>query len=114
MKQWTVGELYLGFNRNGLPVFTQPGGPGTPVFPQAPTIFPQQYQGYQQVPMSYPSLYVAGCLHQFNCYEIFEVDSPNDGNQVALACCPICSYIQEIFDPYTNFSNYEITPIVIA
>jgi len=29
-------------------------------------------------------------------------------------CCPVCSYIQEIIDPYENYSNYEITPIVVA
>jgi hypothetical protein len=112
--QWIVGELYLGFNRNGLPVWKQPGGPGTPVLPAAPALFPEVFQGYQQQVMSYPSLYVAGCNHQFNCYEIFEVLSPNDGHQVALVCCPICSYIQEIIDPYANYQNYMDTPIVIA
>jgi len=29
-------------------------------------------------------------------------------------CCPICSYIQEIIDPYANYQNYMDTPIVIA
>jgi hypothetical protein len=112
--QWQVGELYLGFNRNGLPVFSQPGGPGTPVLPAAPTLFPAQNQGYPQQVMSYPSLYAAGCNHQFNCYEIFEVLSPSDGHQVALVCCPVCSYIQEIIDPYSQYQNYEDVPIVVA
>jgi hypothetical protein len=112
--QWTVGVLYLGFYRNGQLVWKQPGGPGTEVFPQAPSLFPQVFQGYQQQVMSYPSLYVAGCGHQFNCYEIFEVLSPADGHQVALVCCPTCSFIQQVIDPYSSYQNYEDTPIVVA
>lgn len=112
--QWVVGELYLGFNRNGLPVWKQPLGVGTPVLPEAPALFPEVFQGYQQQVMSYPSLYVAGCNHQFNCYEIFEVDSPAGGDQVALVCCPVCSFIQEIIEPYSKYTDYMETPLVIA
>jgi hypothetical protein len=81
--------------------------------------------------MSYPSLYIGNCGHAYNCLEIFEVFQASGGygeggygeggygvggagDQAALACCPVCSAIQEIFDPYGNFSNYEITPIVVA
>ncbi|MGO8792917.1 MAG: hypothetical protein ACLQVL_36780 [Terriglobia bacterium] len=113
-QNWQVGQLYLGFNRNGLPVWKQPGGPGTIVYPQAPALFPQVYQGYQQQVMSYPSLYVGNCNHSYNCLEIFEVYEPSDGTQVALACCPVCSAIQAIYNPWDSYWNYEETPLVIA
>jgi hypothetical protein len=112
--QFAVGQLYKGFTRNGLPVWSQPGGIGTPVFPALPTQFPTIYQGYYQSVMSYPSLYVFGCLHPLNCAEIFEVYDPYNDVQVALVCCPMCSYIQEIISPYETYQNYEDTPILVA
>lgn len=112
--QWQVGQLYKNGLVNGLPVFTQPGGIGTTVYPQAPALFPQQYMGYPQVVMNYPSLYVALCGHSFNCYEIFEVIDPYAGVQVALCCCPVCSLIQEIISPYENYSNYQDAPLIVS
>jgi hypothetical protein len=112
--QWQVGQLYKGGLINGLPVWTQPGGQGTPVFPQPPTQFPTNYMGYAQVVMSYPALYQFGCLHFQNCPEIFSVYDPYAGVQVALLCCSQCSYIQEIFSPAETYWNYEDTPIVVG
>ena len=108
------GTLYLGFYRNGLKVWSQPGGAGTPVVPQAPQQFPQVNQGYYQVPMTYPSLYVAGCGHSFNTYEVFKVYDPYTQLQAALLSCPVCSYVQQVIEPYSNYQNYEDTPIVVA
>jgi hypothetical protein len=111
--EYQVGELYLGTTRNGLPVWTQPV-PGGLVYPQLPTEFPTQYQGYQQAPMSYPSLYVFPCGHPLNVPEIFEVYEPSSDDQVALVCCPMCSYIAQIISPYADFQSYMDTPIIIA
>lgn len=112
--QFEVGQLYKNGLINGLPVFTQPGGPGTLVYPQYPTLFPAQNQGYYQQIMSYPALYYAGCGHGFNCFEVFEVYDPYGEQQVALLCCPFCSYIQAIYEPADDYWNYEVTPIVIG
>jgi hypothetical protein len=110
--EWQVGELFLGTKRNGLPVWSQPV-PGGLVYPQPPTLFPAQYQGYQQMVMSYPSLYVLGCGHQSNCLEVFEVYQPSLGTQAALICCGQCSYIAEIM-PLAQYQNYMDTPIVVV
>lgn len=83
------------------------------VYPQAPTQSPEFFMGFPQVPMSYPSLYVAGCGHQFNEFEIFEAYQESLGEQVALICCPICSYIQQIM-LYTEYQSYIDTPLVVA
>jgi hypothetical protein len=112
--QYVVGELYNGGKVNGQQVWSQPGGVGTLVYPQPQALSPENNMGYQQSVMSYPALYSAGCGHFFNIYEIFEVLSPSDGHQVALVACPQCSYIQEIIDPYSQYQNYEDTPLVIA
>ena len=110
--EYQVGELYLGTTRNGLPVWKQPI-PGGLVYPQLPTEFPTQYQGYQQAPMSYPSLYVLGCGHPSNCLEVFEAYQPSLGTQVALICCGQCSFISQIL-LYSQYQNYMDVPIVVT
>ena len=112
-KQWRVGEVYPSLTRNGLPVWTQPGGIGTPVLPAPQQYSPEQYQGYQQNIMSYPSLYAFGCKHYLNCAEVFEVYDPVLKEQVALICCNQCGYIQQILK-YSEYQNYEDMPIVVA
>ena len=95
------GTLYLGLTRNGLPVWSQPGGPGTLVFPQQP-------QG------EHSALYSFGCGHWFNCPEIFEIWYPYNEVQAALVSCPICSFVQQVIEPYENYQSYIDTPIVVA
>ena len=112
--EWSVGQLYGGGKVNGLPVYTQPGGIGTRVIPQAPQQFPQNFQGYYQVPMTYPSLYTAGCGHAFNCFGTQQVYDPYDEVQVILLLCPICGYIQEIYSPASMYYDYVETPIVVG
>jgi hypothetical protein len=111
--QFAVGQLYGDGLVNGLPFWTQPGGIGTQVFPAQPSQFPLQYQGYVQVPMTYPALYQAGCGHRFNCYTVWEVYDPYLQEQMALIACPACGYLQEIMK-YSDFQNYEITPLITA
>ena len=64
--------------------------------------------------MSYPSLYVLACGHPSNCLEIYQVYDPYSQQQVCLECCPQCSFIQAIFNPASDYHNYEITPIVVG
>ena len=111
--QFQVGQLYKGGLINGLPTWQQPGGQGTQVFPALPTQFPTNFQGYYQSPMSYPSLYVAGCLHPLNCWEVFSVYDPYAEEQMALICCPMCSYIQQVM-PFSEYENYEDVPILVG
>lgn len=111
--EFQVGQLYLGFNRNGLPVWSQPGGIGTLVFPQLPTQFPTQFQGYPQSVMSYPALYYAGCGHPLNVWEIYSYYDPYVQDNMVLVTCPMCSYIQQIM-PAAQYYNYVEVPIVVA
>jgi hypothetical protein len=116
--QLQVGQLYLGFNRNGLPVWSQPGGIGTPVFPQLPTIFPwngQREDTHDQYewPAAYSSLYVLGCGHPSNCLEIYSYFDKYADEIMALICCGQCSYINEIM-PYTQYQSYLETPLVVT
>jgi hypothetical protein len=112
--QWSVGELYNGGLENGLPYWSQPDGPGTLVYPQLPRIFPAQNMGYPQTPMSYPAMYYFGCGHPLNCPSIQQVYDPYSETQVILLLCPMCSFIQYIYNPASTYYNYLETPIVVG
>lgn len=116
--QLVVGMLYLGPNRNGLPVWKQPGGPGTPVFPQLPTQFPWSGARVDNTdnytwPAAYSALYYFGCGHPLNCPEIFSGYDPYLEEVMAYICCPQCSYIQQVM-PLAQYQDNQQTPLVVA
>ena len=119
--QFEVGQLYLGFNRNGLPVWTQPDGIGGLVFPQLPTQMnwfgDPSYNGpggMYQWPMAYPAQYYAGCGHPLNCWEVYQYADPyNDNAVMALICCPMCSFIQAIM-PLAQYQSEQETPMLVV
>lgn len=117
--QFEVGQLYLGFNRNGLPVWKQPGGIGTTVYPQLPRAMSwfgeanDNTSTQYQWPLAYPSQYVFGCGHPMNCPEIYSYYDPYEEEIMALICCSQCSYIQQIMS-LVQYQNYIQTPLVVA
>lgn len=120
--QLQVGELYLGFNRNGLPVWRQPGGIGTTVYPQVPTAFPWfgganaesvADAGLYQWPGAYSAQYFFLCGHPLNCPEVYSYYDPYAEEVMAVITCPLCSLIQ-ILMPYTQYQSEIDTPLVVA
>lgn len=97
-----VGTLYKGGLENGQVIWTQPNGPGTIVFPQFPTQYPQvpeRPQGFPQIPFVYSGLFSFGCGHWANTVEVFKMFNQYTSNQAAICCCPMCGYIQMIVEP---------------
>jgi hypothetical protein len=89
-------------NGFGEQIFTQPGGPGTQVFPQPPTVNPQpnwNFQNYPAYPYAYIGLLNFGCGHWANTCEVYIVADDANNTQAALCCCPVCSFIQLIVEP---------------
>jgi len=105
-----VGTLYIPFTPVLPYPFTQPGGAGTVVYPQAKDSAPGQFE----TPLTPSGQYVFGCNHPMNCPRIWEVYDDVNDEQAALVCCPTCGFIQEIIEPYSQFQNYISTPIIIA
>ena len=112
-----IGTLYNGGYQNGIRVYTQPQGPGTPVFPQPPTTSPpQNWRNTAYLPV-YPTVFVSlltfGCGHRTNTVEVFEQWDPVNGVQAALLCCPVCSFIVEIVEPAADwyYFFYSIYPV---
>lgn len=98
-----LGTLFYDGKVYGQQYYTQPGGPGT-------NVFPQQQQGEQV------ALWVAGCGHWFNHWDVREnnFNPPSfDVNYTELSAfllCPLCGFVQRIISPYDgiydNISNY--------
>jgi hypothetical protein len=87
-----VGRIYNPDTAAYLPPFTQPGGPGTATFPQ-------------QDPGQMIGLFVAGCGHWFNNWDVISATVACD--QVAVMRCPLCQYVQRIIDPYNDIYSFQ-------
>lgn len=98
-----VGSLYKQGKVNGIVVWKQPGGVGTAVFPQFPSQNPVTVNGFPSAPMAYNGLYVWGCGHWSNTLETFQQYDPAKQKQALLLCCPMCSYVQAIVEPATDW-----------
>ena len=107
-----LGTLYKGGLVNGMLVWTQPDGPGTLVSPPLPTQYPIEYQGFPQTVMSYEGLFVFGCGHWCNNCEVFEQYDIYADVSAAICCCPVCSFVVLIVEPYNEWENnfYSIYP----
>lgn len=94
--RWQIGTLYPEGGLNNIN-WSQPGGPGTQVFPQ------------QQVGVDYISIdpfneltgiMSVGCGHFINTPLIQREYDYDTGESVALCTCPLCGYIQEAIEPF--------------
>ena len=104
-----IGTLY---QNPSIPMqtWTQPGGPGTTVYPQAY----DSARGFLEAPLNPTGQYVPGCGHASNILRIWEVYDSDTNQQAALICCPVCTFIVRIIEPYSAFDDYIVCPIVIA
>lgn len=109
-----IGTLY---NPSGdaipgtLPSFwSQPGGPGTTVYPQPK----DTAAGFLEPPLISIGMYVWGCGHITNLPAVFEAYDDETQERAALICCPTCTFIQLIIEPYSRYQDYIAIPIVVA
>lgn len=111
MATLTVGTLYRA-NYNGT-AWSQPGGPGT-------TVYPQQNDGpftNYPVPGQFiieagESLWRAACGHGFDYPVVFKDFDDATGLSAAVVACPLCSLITRLIEPYNQISDGTyITPV---
>jgi hypothetical protein len=92
-----VGEIY---NPPGyLPPFTQPGGPGSPTYPQ---------QSVGELTAFWIGPF---CGHGFN--ELILYSTTVAGVQTAVLCCPVCNMCFRLIAPYNQIyaeSNWILFP----
>jgi len=104
-----VGTLY---QNPAIPtqIWSQPGGPNTTVYPQAKDSAPGQFE----TPLTPSGQYIPGCGHAQNALRVWEEYDPESGEQAAIICCGVCTFVIEIIIPYSLYLNYLQNPIVIA
>jgi len=105
----------------GYPTPSQPGGIGTPVTdPTQPcTVYPNggpPPTAYtpQTNPTPYnerAAMFFPGCGHAIRSWEV-RWDAVN-GEQMALICCPLCGYLQDILTPEAALSVYQ-NPLILG
>lgn len=106
-----IGALYIP-NYHNIP-WTQPGGVGTTVFPQQNTSpFGYPIPG---VNMQEPGqgLWTAGCGHWFDEFVVFRDFDNTNHSSMAVQCCPLCTFIRNIIEPYEQIDNIIKYPILV-
>lgn len=107
-----VGSLYQR-NYNGT-AWSQPGGPGTTVFPQQQINVPfAAYPVPGQVWMENSGLWNSPCGHWFNAPRIQMDHDDMLGQSAALVLCPLCSYIIRIIEPFSAIDDVISNPVII-
>lgn len=107
---WAIGEMYFQGRLNGSgaslqPFFTQPGGPGT-------AVFPTQYSG-PWVDFPIPGLVITeyipwwspGCGHAIKMWTVIREFDYDTNQSCALICCRICTYVQNVYEPFEEWLN---------
>lgn len=106
-----VGTLYEN-PFNGVN-WSQPGGPGTPVFPQQQDGPFLNYPVPGQFFIEATGFFTVGCGHWVDYPRIFRDYDEMLDVSTGLVCCPMCSYIQYLIQPYELVYDVEQNPVII-
>ena len=110
---WQVGALYGGGLLNGVPFFTQPGGPFTQVFPALPQWEPwKDWPGSGSMVFSYGPWIGVGCLHSIKRFNIVREFDYNTGQSTAILLCPVCGYCQRNVEPYEEIFDPNLYAVI--
>ena len=110
MNTWIEGALYYPGGVGGI--WTQPGGPGT-------TVFPQQQTGntdlFSPAPFNENTGQFTGvCGHSFSYCTVYRDYDQETDLSVALLACPLCSCIQRAIEPYDDaVSGSDLSNLIL-
>ena len=95
-------------------IWTQPGGPGTTVFPQQQNGPFANYPVPGQFFSETTGLFVVGCGHWVDqAYVYYDTDTTtNPPTPVVAVTCPLCSYVQ-YYMPRSLFADPVQNPITL-
>jgi hypothetical protein len=107
--------MYYGGLLNGAPFFTQPGGPGTQVFPtQANNIPWTDYPTVGLVLSEISPWWFPPCLHSIKSWKLIREFDYETNQSCCLICCEVCSFVVRAVIPYEEILNPIQYAIVIA
>lgn len=94
--------------------WSQPGGTGTKVFPaQNDGPFLDYPVPGQFIAEAGEALWRAGCGHGFDDFQVFRDYDDVTSMSAAIQCCPICTFIVAIIEPYELISDVRQYPILV-
>lgn len=113
--RWAVGELYYPGGPPGTGYFTQPGGPGTAVFPTQQNGTPwTDWPVVGLVIQEYQPWWAPGCGHSIKEWTVIREWDYETNQSVALVTCRVCSYVQSTVEPFEEWLNPIQYAILIA
>lgn len=113
--RWQIGTLYNQGLQNGQPFWTQPGGPGSQVLPTQRNGEPwQDYPVPGLVIQEMSPWFVPGCLHSIKYWAIVREWDYLTNQSCALVTCPVCSYVQNVIEPFEEWLNPIQRAIIVG
>ena len=111
--RWALGTMYGGGILNGQPFYVQPEGPFT-------VVTPSQYSG-PWVDYPIPGLVITeyvpwwspGCGHSIKFWKVITEFDYETSQSCALICCSICQYVQNVYEPASEWLQ-PITHCIIV
>lgn len=112
--RWEIGTMYRGgLSSSGLPLFTQPLGPGT-------AVQPREIQGanWPEFPVtgmqfSYGPWFSPGCLHVIKFWSLVREWDYDTNMSCCLITCSQCSFVQRVVEPYEEILNPIENAIIV-
>jgi hypothetical protein len=89
---WVLGTPY--YSTGQYSIFSQPGGPFTPVLPGSGQSAPFEAYPITGLAYTYSPWWIPGCGHITKEWKIIVDYDYTQDSQVQLICCGVCSYIQ--------------------
>lgn len=94
--------------------WSQPGGPNTQVLPQQKIgVNYTDYPVVGQIWAENSGLWVFGCGHWANLPAIFMDYDNMLESSAAVVCCPLCSFLQRLIEPFPEIFDPNQNLIVI-
>ena len=103
VSQASIGTLYDPHFNNIA--WSQPGGPGTQVFPAQANNQPYTFYPVMGITLNEvgQSLWLfAFCGHGGDVVRVFKDYDPTTGMSAAVICCCVCSTVQRLVEPYED------------
>lgn len=112
---WQLGVMYTGGIVNGLLFFTQPGGPGTEVFPHQKNAEPwPEYPIPGLIINEYVPWWAPPCGHSIKTFKVIREYDYDTQSSVALVTCDVCTFVISVITPFEEWLNPIERAIIVS
>ena len=113
--RWAIGVMYYGGLVDGQPFFTQPGGPGTQVFPTQANAVPwTDYPIPGLILNEYNPWWAPPCGHSLKYFDLIQEFDYETNSSVMLITCAVCNFVVNTIEPASEAYNPIERAIIIS